>query len=195
MSPGRKDITSKHVKALIELAEKSGRKKLDLPGNVEALKEYNLLRIKVLKHKEGDISDKNQEKAQLLIEEEGSYELKDGSVLEVSYISPEQIDGIVENKYTKYFDYDKINSCLKIRFRQTGDYLCINDNLQKKTLKEYFIQEKIPVNLRSEVPVIADANHILWILGYRISAYYKVTKETKKIVKITLRRNERWQKE
>ena len=195
VSPGRKDITSKHVKALSELAEKSGRKKLDLPGNVEALKEYNLLRIKVLKHKEGDISDKNQEKAQLLIEEEGSYELKDGSALEVSYISPEQIDGIVENKYTKYFDYDKINSCLKIRFRQTGDYLCINDNLQKKTLKEYFIQEKIPVNMRSEVPVIADANHILWILGYRISAYYKVTKETKKIVKITLRRNERWQKE
>ena len=115
--------------------------------------------------------------------------------MEVSYISPEQIDGIVENKYTKYFDYDRISSCLKVRFRQPGDYLCINDSLQKKTLKEYFIQEKIPVNLRSEVPVIADANHILWILGYRISAYYKVTKETKKIVKITLRRNERWQKE
>ena len=71
-----------------------------------------------------------------------------------------------------------------------------NENLvEVKNLKEYFIQEKIPVNMRSELPVIADDNHILWILGYRISAYYKVTKETKKIVKITLRRNEKWQKE
>ena len=82
-----------------------------------------------------------------------------------------------------------------VRFRQAGDYLCINDSYQRKTLKEYFIQEKIPVNLRSEVPVIADANHILWILGYRISAYYKVTKETKKIMKMTLRRDEACQKE
>jgi tRNA(Ile)-lysidine synthase len=195
VSPGRKDITSKHVKALGELAEKSGSKKLDLPGNLQAVKEYNLLRLKVSGDGNQDSLDKNREHAQLLLDEEGSYELKDGSVLEVSYISPEQIDGIVENKYTKYFDYDRISSYLKVRFRQPGDYLCINDSLQKKTLKEYFIQEKVPVNMRSEIPVIADANHVLWILGYRISAYYKVTKETKKIVKITLRRNEKWQKE
>ena len=195
VSPGRKDITSKHVKALGELAEKSGSKQLDCPGNLQVVKEYNLLRLKVTKKSEGDSLDKNQEDAQLLIEEEGSYELKEGSVLEVSYISPEQIDGIVENKYTKYFDYDKICSCLKVRFRQAGDYLCINDSNQKKTLKEYFIQEKIPISMRQEIPLIADEHHILWIMGYRISAYYKVTKETKKIIKMTLRRDETCQKE
>ena len=192
LSPGRKDITAKHVKAIGELVEKTGSKSLDLPGNVKVIKEYNLLRIKVGGEKENSSIDEKQE---ILIREEGSYRLWDGSILEVSYLNPEQLEGIEENKYTKYFDYDKINSCLKVRFRQAGDYLCINDSYQRKTLKEYFIQEKIPANLRSENPLIADENHVLWVMGHRISAYYKVTKETQKIIKLTVRRDETCQKE
>lgn len=186
--PGRKDIGSEHIQGILGLLDKNGSKRMDLPQNVEVVKEYGILWIRG-RRKELDV-EKQEQKLKV-----GKYDLQDGSILEISFIKPEDLGRIEEKKYTKYFDYDKISSCLKVRFRQAGDYLCINDNLQKKTLKEYFIQEKIPVNLRSEVPVIADANHILWILGYRISAYYKVTKETKKIVKITLRRNEKWQKE
>ena len=192
LSPGRKDISAKHVKAIGELVEKTGSKSLDLPGNLKVIKEYNVLRIKTGWEKEKLFADKNWE---IIIQEEGSYQLSDGSILEVSYLNPEQIEGIEENKYTKYFDYDKINSCLKVRFRQVGDYLCINDSYQRKTLKEYFIQEKIPVNLRSENPLIADENHVLWVMGHRISAYYKVTKETQKIIKLTVRRDETCQKE
>lgn len=194
LSPGRKDITSKHVKAIGELVEKTGSKRLDLPGNLVAVKEYDLLRIAVIKENSKDLFSETQDR-EILIQEEGNYPLPDGSILEISYITPVQWDEIEENKYTKYLDYDKIDTCLKARFRQSGDYLCINDSNQKKTLKEYFIQEKIPVSKRCEIPLIADGNHILWIVGYRISAYYKVTKETKKIVKITIRRNETWQKD
>ena len=192
LSPGRKDITAKHVKAIGELVGKTGSKSLDLPGNLKVIKEYHILRMRAGYEKENTSSDKNQE---ILLQEEGSYCLSNGSILEVSYINPEQLEGIEENKYTKYFDYDKINSSLKVRFRQVGDYLCINDSYQRKTLKEYFIQEKIPVNMRREIPVIADENHILWVMGYRISAYYKVTNETQKIIKLTVRRDETCQKE
>ena len=195
LSPGRKDITSKHVKAICELVEKQGSKRLDLPGNLVAEKEYDLLRIKRVEKKEESHLLEKQDVEEILLQEEGSFPLRDGSILEISYINPEQLAGIEENKYTKYFDYDKINSCLKVRFRQAGDYLCINDSNQKKTLKEYFIQEKVPISMRQEIPLIADEHHILWIMGYRISAYYKVTKETKKIIKMTLRRDETCQKE
>ncbi len=194
LSAGRKDITSKHVKALSELAEKPGSKKLDLPGNLVAVKEYDALRIAYIKENP-KVSFSETEGVEILIREEGSYPLPDGNVLELSYINPNQLEGIEENKYTKYFDYDKIDTCLKVRFRQAGDYLCINDNNQKKTLKEYFIQEKVPVSKRCEIPLLADGNHILWVVGYRISAYYKVTNETRKIVKLTIRRNEKWQKD
>lgn len=194
--PGRKDIGSKHVQDILELLEKSGSKKIDLPGSLEAVKEYGILQIKrqnncipenkdILKEEMKDLSYEIQE-----LEFGKSYLLKDGSILEVSVIEATDFKKIEENKYTKYFDYDKINNRLTLRFRQSGDYMTINEQGQKKSLKEYFINEKVPAFTRSDIPLIADGNHILWTIGYRISAYYKVTPETRRIVQMIIRRNE-----
>ena len=196
LASGRKDITERHIKALQELAQKEGSKQLDLPHNLMAVKEYKMLRIYVRDKKEKSAQDEILKDHDFILpKEEGIYPLFDGRSLEISYITLEQLGTIEENKYTKYFDYDKINTCLKVRFRQTGDYLTINNEGQKKSLKEYFIGEKIPKNRRDEIPLIADENHILWVIGYRISSYYKVTNETEKIMKMTIRRDEKWQKQ
>ena len=195
---GRKDIGSKHIQDILELVEKNGTKRMYLPGKLEVVKEYDTLWIK--NQKSADSEDKKSrtakedslmesEKVQKLTSGE-SYLLNDGSVLEISLINMEDFKGIEEKKYTKYFDYDKINSCLMLRFRQSGDYLTINDEGQKKSLKQYFINEKVPSMIRPEIPLIAEGNHILWTIGYRISAYYKVTSETKKILQMTIRRKE-----
>lgn len=195
MIPGRKDIGSEHIQGIWNLLAKTGTKKMNLPGDLEAVKEYQTLRIK--KQKTPDDVE-NEQKELCLIEKEKPvwnenstkiYCLKDGTRLEISFRIPEDLERIEENKYTKYFDYDKINNCLSLRFRQSGDYIFFNDKGQKKSLKEYFIHEKIPASVRDKVPLIADGNHILWIVGYRISAYYKITKETKRIIQITIRRD------
>ena len=194
--PGRKDVGSKHVQDILELSEKSGSKKIDLPGNLEAVKEYGTLWIK--KQNIRNPEDKGIPEKNIIglpgeiqnLEFGKSYLLSTGSVLEVSLIDATDFKGIEENKYTKYFDYDRINNCLTLRFRQSGDYMTINEQAQKKSLKEYFINEKVPVSTRSHIPLIADGNHILWAIGYRISTYYKVTPKTRKIVQMIIRRNE-----
>lgn len=198
MIPGRKDFGSEHIQGILDLLEKNGSKKMNLPKNLEVVKEYRILWIK--KHKDAFKVEKGHKKPvskgmeshkqEIELEIGKKYSLEDGSILELSFINPEDLGRIEEKKYTKYFDYDKINSCLKLRFRQTGDYLAINERGQKKTLKEYFIDEKVPASMRYNIPVIADGNHILWIIGYRIGAYYKVTSETQKIVQMTIRRDE-----
>ena len=195
---GRKDIGSRHIQDILELMEKNGTKRIALPGKLEVVKEYDTLWIKLQKKsnsedkREGNntktVSVKAEEMQELMPGE--SYLLNDGSILEISLINVEDFKGIEEKKYTKYFDYDKINSCLMLRFRQSGDYLTINDSGQKKSLKEYFINEKVPAVIRSEIPLIVEGNHILWTIGYRISTYYKVTSETKKILQMTIRRKE-----
>ena len=198
--PGRKNIGTEHIQAILGLFSKTGTKRLDLPQNVEVVKEYQNLWIRRHKktahvEKNTDIVKKNRKFEICIFEKEeqkpeiGSFCLPDESILEISFVKPEDLGGIEENKYTKYFDYDKINNCLMLRFRQTGDYLTINVQGQRKTLKEYFINEKVPASVRGELPVIAEGNHILWIVGYRISAYYKVTTETQKIVQMTIRRD------
>ena len=48
------------------------------------------------------------------------------------------------------------------------------------------IDEKIPRHLRDEIPVMADEEKILWIVGKRLAADVKVTCETRRVLMIRL---------
>lgn len=48
------------------------------------------------------------------------------------------------------------------------------------------VDVKIPLTQRDEIPLVADEDHIMWIVGYRISEYYKVTDTTRQILEITI---------
>ena len=114
------------------------------------------------------------------------------SVCEVPYGS-EKNQEVPTNQYTKWFDYDKIKKCPTIRTRQTGDYLTIADGrgeMIRKSLKSYFVDQKIPREERDRLPILAEEDHVLWVMGYRISEYYKVTENTKRILKVQLIRKE-----
>ena len=97
---------------------------------------------------------------------------------------------IPKNDYTKYFDYDKIENHLELRTRQTGDYLVVDSKGSVKKLKDYFINEKVPAYMRDSVPLFADGSHIIWVVGKRISEYYKVTEETKRVIVVTVKTKE-----
>ena len=88
--------------------------------------------------------------------------------------------------YTKWLDYDKIKNNLCLRNRKEGDYITISKNCCRQKLKAYYINEKIPRDERSKIWLLADDSHIIWIIGYRISEYYKITEKTKKILKVQL---------
>lgn len=82
---------------------------------------------------------------------------------------------------------------LPVRTRQTGDYLTIADGrggMIRKSLKSFFVDQKIPRKERDRLPILAEDDHVLWVMGYRISEYYKVTENTKRILKVQLIRKE-----
>lgn len=89
------------------------------------------------------------------------------------------------NSYTKWLDYDKINGNVVVRKRQPSDYLVINSSGGRKSLKDYFIDQKIPKYLRDDVTLVCDDNHVLWVVGYRISEDVKVTDETTHILELS----------
>ncbi len=92
-------------------------------------------------------------------------------------------------RYTKWFDYDKIVKCVEIRSRCQGDYLTIADgrgNIIRKTVKNYMITEKIPKQIRDEIPVVAVGSHVVWLAGWRISEAFKVNENTERILQIKL---------
>ena len=55
-----------------------------------------------------------------------------------------------------------------------------------KKLKDYMVNEKIPERERDSVPILAEDSHVLWVVGYRISEYYKVTGNTKRVLQVQL---------
>ncbi len=94
---------------------------------------------------------------------------------------------IPENRYTKWFDYDKITTSLFLRTRRQGDYLTIDDALHTQSVKQYMINEKIPKAKRDSMYLLADGAHILWVPGHRVSRQYRVEKNTRRILEVRLR--------
>ena len=119
-------------------------------------------------------------------------DLGEEGMLELKVLSGDQYEEVPRNEYTKWFDYDKIEKPICIRYRETGDFLSIadgNGQLIHKSLKKYMITEKIPREERDKIPLLTDGCHVLWIIGGRISEYYKIDGNTKHILQVQLRKS------
>jgi len=93
---------------------------------------------------------------------------------------------ISKKKYTKWFNYDRIKDNVRIRRRESGDYLVIDGEGHRKKLSRYMVNEKIPQEERDELLLVADGSHVMWVIGHRISDYYKVDENTTKVLKVQL---------
>ena len=92
---------------------------------------------------------------------------------------------IPKKTYTKWFDYDKIKDGLVVRKRKSGDYLVADSAGHTKKLKEYFINEKVPLSKRDSIWLLAIGQEIVWVVGGRISEKYKVLEDSKTIIEIS----------
>ena len=44
--------------------------------------------------------------------------------------------------------------------------------------------------MRDGIPLLADGSHIIWVIGYRISEYYKIGPDTLRILQASVRQEE-----
>ena len=75
---------------------------------------------------------------------------------------------------------------MQIRGRRPGDFLVTDDQGHTRKLREYFIGEKIPQSIRDGIWLLAEASHILWVTGGRISAGCKIEEHTGKILEVRI---------
>jgi len=84
------------------------------------------------------------------------------------------------------FDYDIIHNGLTVRTRKPGDYITIHPDGRTQKLKSFFINEKVPQEIRDQVLLVADGSHIMWIVGMRVNCLYQVSHRTKHVLKIRI---------
>ena len=78
-----------------------------------------------------------------------------------------------------------IKGALVFRNPQPGDYFVADAANHRKKLNRYFIDKKIAREERSRQLVLAEGNHVLWVVPDRISEAYKVNRETKNVLIVT----------
>ena len=181
-----KGIDSLHVEKVLELVF-GGRTgaEIHLPGGICAGKSYKGLRI----FKSQAKGEKRDYLYPLAIPGETFIE-EGGFVLRADVIRPDNSDVLVPmiynkpDSFTQFFDYEKFKTGINIRNRRNGDvFKPLRSNGTKK-LKEYLIDNKIPKEERAEIPLIAADKEIVWIVGHKISDKFKVSENTKNVLRL-----------
>ena len=165
---GLKDIGESHYQALSDLAEGRSGRRIDLPGDRCVLRDQSGLHL-LQKNAAGKA--------------DGGAAGDPAQDFSVRLIAAKDCGEIPKKKYTKWLDYDTITEPLCFRTRRKGDYLILEGG-GRQSLQDYFVNEKIPLSRRDEVPLAASGDHILWVVGGRISAAAKITESTKTIIEI-----------
>ena len=187
ISGKQKDFTRIHVEAVQELWNRKVGARRDLPYGMQAIRTYDGIYLERKAEKcETRDSEKNAG-IQINVQSEGRESFQIGELTLTVSRTARDFGEIPEKKYTKWFDYDRIKQTLVIRHRQPGDRICLFDGGGSKKLKDYLIDRKIPAQKRDQLWLLADGSDILWIIGDRISAAYKVTAESQRILQAEIK--------
>ncbi len=98
-------------------------------------------------------------------------------------------DGMEENNFWQaQFDYDKITAPLEMRTRRPGDWFCPSGMGGKsKKLQDFFVDAKVPRHRREHIPLLASADAILWVVGFRLDERFRPGADTKNVLTVTVR--------
>ncbi|UOE49040.1 tRNA lysidine(34) synthetase TilS [Mucilaginibacter sp. SMC90] len=89
---------------------------------------------------------------------------------------------IKDNPMAVSIDTDKLIYPLKVRTWHEGDHFFPLGMKGKKKLSDFFINQKVPLHQKEEIPIVVNGNgEIMWIGGYRPDERYKVSDNTKKV--------------
>lgn len=206
VAEGRKDLAAVHIEQVKRLFGGQCGRKIDLPGRICAQRDYTGVFVfraceaKTVQNQMPEYTVSSADRERLLRGERVEVCLNNEEilVLGVKKMDAGEIwKNIPQKKYTKWLDYDKIKNSIVIRTRKEGDYLTIDmpdGKIRKKTLKSYFIDNKVPKEERGALFLVTEGSHVLWIAGGRISSFYKAESSTERILELSLIRKNKKQK-
>lgn len=183
-----KGLESSHVNSVLSIAAKKGNKTVELPKGITATSEYDKLVISSQVRKDRI--------------EPFSFSLSLPSVVDLPVIKLKvearlfsrdefikhfgKINKPKENSFTQLFDYGRIKKGIYIRNRLPGDTFFPFNSSGRKKLKDFFIDEKIPNNIRGNIPLLTEDKNIIWVIGFRTSEEYKITELTETILYVNV---------
>lgn len=160
-------VEKKHVDLIVEFA-KNGQNgsKINLPDNVVVYKEYEYITLTLKKVKRETQVEWPFKKGLTHIDEYGSIKVK----------KTDQKEPVVGSLLV---DVDKIPAEAKWRFFKEGDFVEKFGGAGVVKIKKYLSDKKIPLRLRSVLPLLCVENEVLVVANIDISEKLRVDEKTK----------------
>ncbi|NOY77620.1 MAG: tRNA lysidine(34) synthetase TilS [Calditrichaeota bacterium] len=168
--------------ALLSLAEK-GKKGRKIPVGSH---------ITVLIDQSGLVIQRDRpipEQHPLTVEPGRDYTLSDyGVVFQTQFCSdPQEFQRSVHDPTIEYVDWERLQGKkLLLRPWRKGDRFFPLGMAGQKKISDFLIDEKVPLHERPRILVFTADEEIVWICGYRLDNRFRVTKSTKKSLKLAV---------
>ncbi|TXD84199.1 tRNA lysidine(34) synthetase TilS [Subsaximicrobium wynnwilliamsii] len=128
-----------------------------------------------------EISEKGQHKEILISAQTETLQTPAGTV---TFEKNAEISALTNN--TIFVDKDRLKYPLKLRKWGTGDAFHPFGMTGKKKLSKFFKDEKLSLIEKEQVWLLCSQDKIVWVIGMRADERFKVTEQTKHILKIEL---------
>lgn len=90
--------------------------------------------------------------------------------------------------FQEWLDADAVGSALALRSWRPGDRFQPIGMKSAKKLQDIFVDAKTPLEQRRRVPLLVAANgEICWLVGYRMGEKFKITRATRRALRISVR--------
>lgn len=174
------NLTYTHVHDVLSHLNEKEKWELHLPGGIMVGGDRG--RLAVCREK---TKDQEKKSYRYLLSVPGEVEIKElGRKVRSSMVEKAELEKA--NLRTVFVDYAVLGKDLVVRNWIEGDRFRPLGMRGTKKLQDLFVDEKIPSELRDTIPVIESRGEIVWVAGVRIDDRAKITRDTKKVVKIEL---------
>jgi len=174
-------IDGSHIQAVDNLARsQKPQGSLNLPDGIRVKRVYRALVFTVLSSREvKDFHYILNAPGTFLIEE------LDRSIT-LSIIERSRDFVMDDAPHTAYLDAQKLQFPFVVRNFKPGDRFVPLGMAGHKKIKDFFVDLKVPSDTRRYTPILISKETPVWICGYRIDERFKVTPDTKKVLKATV---------
>ena len=172
----KKNITVNRNKIdeIENLIRSNGTKKIDMNKNYRIVKDYTYLYIEEKKEN----CPINNRIVKLKIP---SKQIFDNFKISVNVV--ENLN--IPKQKNQYLLDALYNDIIEVRYRKEGDRIFLGEKHSKK-IKEIFIDQKIPKDIRDRLPIFLYNNTIFWIYNVKKAYIPKINKNESKLIKVLI---------
>jgi tRNA(Ile)-lysidine synthase len=181
------DLTYRHVTTVLEsIVSRSGDGSVDLPAGVRAFRTSNEIQfVSVPPH--GMPAGPSWASGQGL-PVPGMVSVGQGQSVRADVVCAEtciENPGYDPSSFT--IDGALVVKELIVRRRRPGDWFCPTGMHQhRKTLQDFFVDQKVPRHRRDHVPLVVAPAGIVWVAGYRGDERFRPQRGSKTVIRLSL---------